>query len=215
MLSAKEVAKKLVEINAIRVNPDEPFQWASGLYSPIYCDNRTILSFPEFRAEIKESLCAAAADMGDYDKIAGVATAGIAHGALMADHTAMPFIYVRSKPKGHGTKSQIEGVLTAGERCIVVEDLISTGGSSIKAVDVLRAEDAVVTGVLAIFSYGFDSAVANFEEANCPYKTLSNYSALIEVLAESGKMTDKQIASLKEWRLDPKAWSASYESKQN
>lgn len=211
MLSEKDVARKLVEINAIKVNPDSPFQWASGLYSPIYCDNRMVLSYPAFRTEIKKSLSEKSKELGGFNKVAGVATAGVPHGALIADELQLPFIYVRSSPKSHGTKSQIEGKLDKDDELLVVEDLISTGGSSIKAVEVLRAEGAKVAGVIAIFSYAFDNASDNFKNIRCPFVTLSNYHVLIEVLEESGKMTAKQIASLKEWRNDPKQWSSKFE----
>lgn len=207
MLSEKDVAKKLVEINAIKVNPDNPFQWASGLYSPIYCDNRKVLSHPEFRTAIKNSLSQKSKEFGKFTRVAGVATAGIPHGALIADELHLPFLYVRSSPKSHGTKSQIEGELEAGDSVLVVEDLISTGGSSIKAVEVLRDCGATVAGVIAIFSYAFDSTKQNFTEINCPFTTLSTYHALIEVLVESKIMTESQISSLIDWRKDPAAWS--------
>jgi orotate phosphoribosyltransferase len=211
MLSEKDVAKKLVEINAIKVNPDNPFQWASGLYSPIYCDNRKVLSYPDFRTAIKSSLSEKSKELGKFTRVAGVATAGIPHGALIADELHLPFLYVRSSAKSHGTKSQIEGELEAGDTLLVVEDLISTGGSSIKAVEVLRECGAVVVGVIAIFSYAFDSAKRNFEEINCPFTTLSTYHALIEVLIESKTMSESQISSLIEWRKDPAAWSKKFE----
>ena len=148
MLSEKEVARRLVEIDAIRLNPDNPFKWASGRYSPIYCDNRKILSYPEFRQEVILSLCKKSSELGSYNKIAGVATAGIAHGALMAAEQQQPFIYIRSSAKKHGAKNQIEGHCTSQDVCLVIEDLISTGGSSLKAVDVLKENGIGVAGCL-------------------------------------------------------------------
>lgn len=211
MLSAKDVAKKLVEINAIKLNPDQPFKWASGMFSPIYCDNRTILSYPAFRTEIKKSLALKAAELGTFNKIAGVATAGIAHGALIADELNLPFIYIRSHAKSHGTRSQIEGVIELGDRCLVVEDLISTGGSSIAAVEVLKSQNIEVAGVIAIFSYAFDKAEQNFANAQCQYKSLSNYHELIEVIKESNNWTTDQINSLIQWRKNPAEWSRQFE----
>lgn len=211
MLSAKDVAKKLVEINAIKLNPDQPFKWASGMFSPIYCDNRTILSYPAFRTEIKKSLALKAVELGTFNKIAGVATAGIAHGALIADELNLPFIYIRSNAKSHGTRSQIEGVIELGDRCLVVEDLISTGGSSIAAVEVLKSQNIEVAGVIAIFSYAFDKAEQNFANAQCQYKSLSNYHELIEVIKESNNWTTDQINSLIQWRKNPAEWSRQFE----
>ncbi len=214
MLNEKDVAKKLIEINAIKLNPDTPFTWASGLRSPIYCDNRTVLSFPAFRTEVKKALSVKAKkEFAGFDKVAGVATAGIAHGALIADELDLPFIYVRSKPKGHGRQNQIEGILNPGEKCLVVEDLISTGGSSIQAVEVLREAGAEVVGVIAIFSYVFDSAQKNFAAADCPYTTISDYHALMAAMTEEGTFSQKQLSSLREWRQDPKAWSEKFELK--
>ena len=210
MLTEKQVAKKLIQINAIRLDPQNPFRWASGLRSPIYCDNRTILSYPEIRSEIKQSLADLAKEFGDFTKIAGVATAGIAHGALLADTLGLPFIYVRSSAKNHGTRSQIEGVLHPGDNCLVVEDLISTGGSSIRAVEVLRKNKAEVAGVIAIFTYEFGRAVENFREAKCSFKTLSNFSSLIESVAEENYLDPPQIVSLRQWKRDPQAWSNQY-----
>lgn len=215
MLSAKDVAQKLVEINAIKVNPNQPFKWASGRYAPIYCDNRTILSFPALRTAIKESLVVKAQEFGRFNKIAGVATAGIAHGALLADAMNLPFIYVRSNPKAHGTKSQIEGIYSAEDECLVVEDLISTGGSSIAAVEVLRAHHIKVSGVISIFNYAFDSAVENFEKAQCPFTSLSNYHALIEAIEDSGAWKKNELRSLIKWRENPVLWSDQFEKKIN
>lgn len=213
MLSEKEVARHLVEIDAIRLNPDNPFKWASGRYSPIYCDNRKILSYPEFRKEVILSLCEKSSQLGSYNKIAGVATAGIAHGALMAAEQHQPFIYIRSSAKKHGAKNQIEGHWTSQDVCLVVEDLISTGGSSLKAVDVLKENGIGVAGTIAIFTYGFDESARNFEQAGVPLVTLSNYRALLEVMEESGKLTSHQLRSLGQWREDPVRWSQKHEQK--
>ncbi len=215
MLSEKEVAKKLVDINAIKLSPDQPFKWASGRYSPIYCDNRKILSFPEFRKRIIHTFCHKAGMMPNYDKIAGVATAGIAHGALMAAEQDKPFIYVRSSAKAHGAKNQIEGHWNPTDNCLVIEDLISTGGSSLKAVEVLRQAGMKVAGAMAIFTYGFDEAAKSFEEAQVPLITLSNYHSLLQVMEDSGNMTSHQLRSLGQWREDPIKWSERYESKQS
>lgn len=214
MLSEIEVANKLVEINAIKLSPDKPFTWASGLHSPIYCDNRKVLSYASFRTDIKRSLAKKCLEFDHFNKVAGVATAGIAHGALIADELELPFIYVRSKPKAHGTKSQIEGDFSEGERCVVVEDLISTGGSSIQAVEVLRDQGLIVVGVIAIFSYAFDQARENFEKANCPFATLSDYHSLLKAMEQRDNLTSHQLRSLGQWREDPKQWSLQHKRKQ-
>ena len=211
MLSEKEVAKRLVEIDAIRLNPDKPFKWASGRYSPIYCDNRKILSYPNFRKEVILSLCEKTKALGVYNKIAGVATAGIAHGALMAAEQDQPFIYIRSSAKKHGAKNQIEGYWSTDDVCLVIEDLISTGGSSLKAVDVLKENGIGVAGTMAIFTYGFDESAKNFENAGVPLVTLSNYKALLSVMEESRKLTSHQLRSLGQWREDPIRWSQRHE----
>ncbi len=207
MLSEIEVAKELLKINAIKLQPDAPFTWASGLKSPIYCDNRMTLSHHSLRSGIKETIAEKAAALWSYDKVAGVATAGIAHGALIADHQELPFIYVRSSAKKHGARNQIEGEYNTGDKCLVIEDLISTGGSSIEAVEVLRSEGIEVVGVAAIFTYELEKAQANFEKASCPFFTISNYTALIQAAAEMGTLTDSQVHSLSEWRKNPQAWS--------
>jgi len=210
MLSEIEVAKELLKINAVRLSPDDPFTWASGLKSPIYCDNRITLSYPELRSQIKETLANKAAQLWDYNKVAGVATAGIAHGALIADFQKLPFIYVRSKPKGYGAKNQIEGAFEKGDTCLVVEDLISTGGSSIKAVEVLREVGITVAGVIAIFTYEFDTAKANFESINCPFTTISNYSTLISAAFDMAVLDETQKDSLSDWRKNPHKWSEQF-----
>jgi len=207
MLSEIELVKDLLKINAIKLSPDHPFTWASGLKSPIYCDNRLTLSYPDMRNAIKVALAERSSKLWTFDKVVGVATAGIAHGALVADHLSLPFAYVRSKPKGHGRQNQIEGKIHTTDRCLVIEDLISTGGSSIAAVEMLRDTGASVCGVAAIFSYELSSAHDNFERSNCPYITLSNYNALINTAKDQKLMSVDQIRSLVEWRRDPKSWS--------
>lgn len=204
---ATDIAKKLLEINAIKLNPGEPFTWASGMKSPIYCDNRIALSHPDVRTFVKENLAEIADSFGDFDTVAGVATAGIAHGALIADLLQKPFIYVRSTAKGHGRKNLIEGQLEKGATVVVVEDLISTGMSSLKAVDALREVDAIVIGVVAIFDYGFPKAKEAFKMAQCPYKTLSNYNALLSEAVNSGYITQEEENILKIWNQDPEAWA--------
>lgn len=212
MLSEFDVAKELLQINAIKLSPDEPFTWASGLKSPIYCDNRKTLSYPQLRTGIKATIAAKAKELWTYNKVAGVATAGIAHGALVAEHQELPFIYVRSSAKKHGAKNQIEGAFSDLDECLVIEDLISTGGSSIQAVEVLREAGIKVVGVAAIFTYEFDKAKENFAKANCPFFTLSNYSTLIEVAQHTGTINEEQIKSLRQWRTDPQQWSDEFKS---
>ncbi len=199
MNRASATAQKLLQIKAIKLSPQSPFTWASGIQSPIYCDNRIILSYPIIRNYIKQALAECALEFEAFDKVAGVATAGIAHGALVADALDLPFIYVRSKAKGHGRKNLIEGELKGTERVLVVEDLISTGGSSIKAVDAVRASGATVVGVLAIFSYGFTKAQIAFDAANCPFKTLSNYKVLINEALKANYIQESDVELLKNW----------------
>src|SRR5690606_24576392 len=188
--AAKEIALKLLQINAIRLSPEKPFTWASGWKSPIYCDNRLSLSFPEIRTNIRDEIVAAIkANFEMPDAIAGVATAGIPQGALVADALQLPFLYVRSSPKDHGLGNQIEGKLEKGQRVVVIEDLISTGGSSLKAVRSLRSAGAEVLGMIAIFTYGFAIADENFKTENVPVVALSNYSTLLEVAFENGMIS--------------------------
>lgn len=197
---AAGVAQRLLQINAIKLSPQNPFTWASGMKSPIYCDNRIVLSYPEARSYIIEGFKQKASEFPAADKIAGVATAGIPHGALLADKMEMPFIYVRSKAKGHGRQNQIEGELKPGEKVLVIEDLISTGGSCLKAVDALKEGGAEVVGVMAIFTYGFQKAVDAFAEAGIPFATLSNYDALIEEAVAKAYVTAGDLATLRAWR---------------
>lgn len=203
-----EVARKLLQINAIKLSPQKPFTWASGLRSPIYCDNRTILSYPEIRTFIIAAFRERSTDFGTFDQVAGVATAGIAHGALLADRLGLPFVYVRSKPKAHGRQNLIEGELRGG-KALVIEDLISTGGSSVAAVEALRDGGCEVAGVLAIFSYGFEKATEAFAAANCPFQTLCNYDALLREAVATGYISPTDQETLQEWRRNPQAWSES------
>ena len=205
MVSA-ELAQKLLQIKAIKLSPSEPFTWASGIKSPIYCDNRITLSYPEIRTFVKIALSTLSEQLEDYDTVAGVATAGIAHGALIADYIKKPFIYVRSKAKGHGRENLIEGDFSRAKKVLVVEDLISTGGSSIQAVEALRAEGIEVVGVIALFSYEFEKAKKNFEAANCPYLTVSGYSTMLTQARKTNYITDEEYATLQDWSKDPSGW---------
>ncbi len=197
---AAKVAQQLLQIKAIKLSPQNPFTWASGIKSPIYCDNRIVLSHPEARNIVKEALVEKASQFGEFDVIAGVATAGIPHGALLADAMNMPFIYVRSKAKEHGRQNLIEGEIKGGERVLVIEDLISTGGSSVKAIESVREAGCEVVGALAIFSYGFDKAKRTFDAANCKFDTLSNYDAMIKEAIASGYVTEADVEMLQEFR---------------
>ena len=201
------VAAKLLKIKAIKLKPSDPFTWASGLKSPIYCDNRITLSHPEIRDFIKQSLKDKLWAFGEADVIAGVATAGIPHGALLADIANKPFVYVRSKSKAHGRQNKIEGELSPGARVLVVEDLISTGMSSLAACDALKEAGAKVIGVLALFTYGMEKSKAAFKEHNIPLETLTNYRILLEEAAKSKHITAEEKALLEDWNKDPVAWS--------
>lgn len=203
---SKKVAASLLEIKAIKLSPSDPFTWASGLKSPIYCDNRLLLSYPETRTTVIDAF---ADHISQYkvDMIAGVATAGIAHGALLAQKLDLPFIYVRSKAKGHGRQNQIEGELTTKENVLLIEDLISTGGSVIAAAEALRSVDVQISAACAIFSYGFDKATTNFQEAGLDFSTISNYNTLLEVAVDMNYITETEQETLKEWKHDPAAWS--------
>lgn len=206
---AAEVADQLLEIQAIRLQPDKPFTWASGWKSPIYCDNRLSLSFPAVRNLIKTQLVRSVIHyFPNAEAIAGVATAGIPQGALIANDLGLPFIYVRSKAKGHGMENMIEGKVVPGQKVVVVEDLISTGGSSLKAVQDLRDAGFEVLGMVAIFSYGFDIAAKNFSEANVKLACLSNYEALLPRAVHQNYIDDKVLNSLSEWRKDPGSWNS-------
>jgi orotate phosphoribosyltransferase len=208
---AAEIALRLLKINAIKLQPNAPFTWASGLQSPIYCDNRISLSFPEVRTFVKNALSEAAkTHFDDFEVVAGVATAGIPQGALVADLLKKPFIYVRSSAKEHGRQNLIEGELQAGQRVLVIEDLISTGGSSLKAVDSLREAGANVVGLLAIFTYGFEKATHAFSEKEVKWHAISTYKALIEVAVEGDFVAAEDLATLKNWSENPEKWGALY-----
>jgi orotate phosphoribosyltransferase len=210
MNTAQLLAKYLLDIKAIKLQPNTPFTWASGMLSPIYCDNRMTLSYPEVRNFVKKELSNLAKSMGEFDGIAGVATAGIAHGALVADELGLPFIYVRSKAKGHGRQNLIEGNINAAKNYVVVEDLISTGGSSIQAVNALKDQGVNVAGTIALFTYEFTKSIQAFEEANCKFATLSNYSTMLEQAQINNYITSKEKQILNNWNADPKAWAASF-----
>jgi orotate phosphoribosyltransferase len=203
----KAIAQSLLKIKAVKLSPNEPFTWASGWNSPIYCDNRVTLSYPEIRRQIYQSFAQLIAEKyPEAELIAGVATGAIAHGVLVAEEMQKPFIYVRSAPKGHGLGNQIEGQYTKGQKVVVVEDLISTGGSSLSAVEALRQAGVEVLGMVAIFTYGFKTAEDNFANANVKVDTLSSYNALIESALESGYVKEDQLNDLKEWRITPDKW---------
>ncbi len=204
---SETIAKQLLQIKAIKLQPANPFTWASGWKSPIYCDNRKTLSYPEVRDYIKSSFVSLVNELyPEAEVIAGVATGAIAQGALVADELKKPFVYVRSSPKGHGMENLIEGDIQPGKKVVVVEDLISTGGSSLKAVEALRAAGCEVLGMVAIFSYGFQTAVDNFTAKEVKIDTLSNYQTLIEVAVESGYVSADDIKTLGNWRTDPANW---------
>ena len=209
MTIAEQVADKLLQINAVKLRPNDPFTWASGIQSPIYCDNRLTLSYPSVRDYIVDCFLLKSGQFEPIDIIAGVATAGIPHGVLLADKLEKPFIYVREKAKSHGRQNQIEGILPKGAKVLVIEDLISTGGSSLKAVEAVRKAGGVVIGVLAIFTYSFDSATTAFAEANCPIDTLSNYDALIKKALENGSIAAGNIQTLQNWRINPSLWAVN------
>jgi orotate phosphoribosyltransferase len=201
------IAGHLLQIKAIKLEPAKPFLWASGWKSPIYCDNRLILSFPETRRLITGAFSGLIIDSWpEVTMIAGVATGAIAHGVLVAERLDLPFSYVRSAPKAHGTAGMIEGRVTAGDRVVVIEDLVSTGRSSLAAVEALRAAGCEILGMAAIFTYGFDVAAESFLENDCELKTLTNYNSLIETAREMGLIEPGYLETLNEWRQDPAGW---------
>ncbi|MDH7461487.1 orotate phosphoribosyltransferase [Chitinophagaceae bacterium 26-R-25] len=210
MTNEKVVAEKLLQINAIKLSPTAPFTWASGWKSPIYCDNRKTLSFPFIRDYVKSELCNVIFEQfQDADLLAGVATAGIPWGAMAADQLKLPYIYVRPKPKEHGLGNQIEGHFEKGQKTVVIEDLVSTGKSSLQAVDALRAAGLEVVGMVSIFTYGFAVAEKAFAEAGVPYKSLTNYNSLIEIAIEKNIVTPDQQSILLNWREDPANWTGA------
>ncbi|MBC7686948.1 MAG: orotate phosphoribosyltransferase [Aquabacterium sp.] len=208
MTNEKAVAEKLLQINAIKLSPQQPFTWASGWKSPIYCDNRKALSFPYTRDFIKSEMSSVVfEEFAQAEMLAGVATAGIAWGAMVADQLKLPYIYVRPKPKEHGLANQIEGYYEKGVKVVVVEDLISTGKSSLEVVEVLKKAGVEVIGMVSIFNYGFDVAEKAFASAGVPYISLTNYNTLIELAEETGIVTADQQSTLLNWRTDPAAWN--------
>jgi orotate phosphoribosyltransferase len=203
----QQVAEFLLQIKAIKLQPNNPFTWASGWKSPIYCDNRITLSHPTARTYIRQQLTQLIQEkFGAVGCIAGVATAGIPQGVLVAQELGLPFIYVRSKPKEHGRGNMIEGDVVTGKRVVVIEDLISTGKSSLQAVEALRDAGYEVAGLAAIFTYEFDLATDNFNEAKCPFVTLSNYTALIKYAEQNQYITPEDTSLLKQWRENPSVW---------
>lgn len=206
----KAVAEKLLQINAIKLNPEQPFTWVSGWKSPIYCDNRKVLSFPYVREFVKSEMCNIIFEQfPEGALLAGVATAGIAWGAMAADQLKLPFIYVRPKPKEHGLSNQIEGFYTAGQKVVVIEDLVSTGKSSLQVVEVLKQAGLEVAGMVSIFTYGFPVAVAAFEAAGLKYRSLTNYPTLIELAIEKGLVSAAQQGILLKWAEDPGNWKGN------
>ncbi len=203
----KLLAEKLLKINAIKLQPENPFTWASGWNSPIYTDNRKTLSYADLRSFIKVELCRVIAEnFGEPDAIAGVATGAIAQGALVADTMGLPYVYVRSTPKDHGLENLIEGNLKPGQKVVVIEDLISTGGSSLKAVEAIHRAGCEVVGMVAIFTYGFPIAEESFRKAGVTLYTLSNYNSMLEAALASGYIKAEDLETLKEWRKDPANW---------
>lgn len=207
MTTARKIANILLETEAVKLSPNAPFTWSSGWKSPIYCDNRITLSDVEGRTFIKKALAKAIKKhFSEVDLIAGVATAGIAQGALVADYLKVPFAYVRPKPKEHGMGNQIEGKIVKGQKVVVLEDLVSTGGSSLKAVEALSAAGIEVIGMISVFTYGLKVAGVNFQEADVPLITLSNYNFLIDEARKQQYVKESDIASLKKWRRSPEKW---------
>lgn len=204
---AEKVASYLLGIKAIKLEPSHPFTWASGWKSPIYCDNRKTLSYPEVRSYIREQFAALIRkNYPETEVIAGVATGAIAQGALVAQELELPFVYVRSSAKSHGLENLIEGEYKAGQKVVVIEDLVSTGGSSLQAVEALRKAGCEVLGMMAVFTYGFQKAVDNFKAADCELTTLSDYNVMIDLAVRSGYVKPEQAAKLKEWRVSPETY---------
>lgn len=205
--TASKTAELLLQINAIKLRPENPFTWASGWNSPIYCDNRIILSFPAIRNFVKEEIAKQVEELyGKPDIIAGVATGAIGIGVLVAEYLGLPFIYVRPEAKSHGRQNQIEGLLEQDQTVVVIEDLISTGKSSLNAVDALLESGARIKGMIAIFSYGFDLARTNFEKKGVELHTLSDYETLLQLASDTHYIKEEQLKTLMEWRNDPSLW---------
>lgn len=205
--TAKKTAELLLQIKAIKLSPNKPFTWASGWKSPIYCDNRLTLSYPSVRVYLKEEIAKIVElQYGKPDVIAGVATGAIAMGVLVAQQLGVPFIYVRPEPKKHGRQNQIEGHLEKGQNVLVIEDLISTGNSSLQAVETIKSAGAVVKGMVAIFTYGFDVSAQNFKDKNINLVTLSNYQYLLEQALDSNYINENELVTLKEWSANPSEW---------
>ena len=208
----KQIANNLIQIKAIKLEPANPFTWASGWKSPIYCDNRKTLSYPELRSLIKNEFISLIKNkFPDVEVIAGVATGAIAHGALVAETMGLPFIYIRSKPKGHGLENMIEGDLKDGQKVVVIEDLISTGKSSLKAVEAIRFAGGEVLGLVAIFTYNFQLAEDSFINQGCEYYTLSDYNSMVEEAVDMKYINESQVETLKNWRKSPDTWGKSDE----
>jgi orotate phosphoribosyltransferase len=210
MINNQILASKLLETGAVRIQPDKPFTWASGLKSPIYCDNRILLSHPDVRTGLIDLMVKVIKDFEFFDTIAGVATAGIAHGALLADRLKLPFAYVRSKPKDHGRQNIVEGEIKEDAKVLVVEDLISTGMSSLQAVDAIRQIPAEVAGVIAIFQYELPAAKEAFANANCQYKTLTDYKTIIDVAVQKKWIEPHHLEVLRDWAVNPQQWSERF-----
>jgi orotate phosphoribosyltransferase len=208
MTNEKTVAEKLLQVNAVKLNPKNPFIWASGWKSPIYCDNRKLLGYPYVRDFIKSEMCNVIFEQfPDAELLAGVATAGIAWGAMASDQLKLPYIYVRPKPKEHGLGNQIEGFYEKGMKTVIIEDLISTGKSSLQVVDVAKEAGLEVIGMVSIFTYGFDEAQKAFDNVNCKYVSLSNYPTLIQKAIDKGIVLPEQLALLNDWRKSPSTWN--------
>jgi len=205
--TAEKTAELLLQINAIKLNPKNPFTWASGWQSPIYCDNRLILSFPAIRNFVREEFSKhIEKEFGKPDVIAGVATGAIGIGMLVAEYMGLPFVYVRPEPKKHGRQNQVEGFLQKGQNVVVVEDLISTGNSSLLAVEALKEAGANIKGMVAIFTYGFDVAKENFKNANIELNTLADYNNLLELAVAKNYISEIELKTLQEWRVSPSTW---------
>jgi orotate phosphoribosyltransferase len=208
MTNEKAVAEKLLQVNAVSLSPDKPFTWASGWKSPIYCDNRKILSFTHIREFVKSEMCNLIFEkFPEANLLAGVSTAGIAWGALAADQLKLPFVYVRPKPKEHGLGNQVEGYFEKGQRVVVIEDLISTGKSSLQVVDALRNAGLEVLGMVSIFNYGFKAAKEAFEKASVVFYSMTNYPVMISLAIEKGIVTANQEGVLLKWQEDPSIWT--------